>query len=203
MIAALFVQPKGHYPTMEGVDAWDKQRNAMLYRGPYSVVAHPPCARWSMLAAVVEATHGIKRGDDNGMFRFAVESVRRWGGVLEHPHASRAFRAYNIREPRKNQTGWTRNARGEWVTYVRQSNYGHRATKPTWLFYCGKNPPPDLDWRLSEGTAIVTTVGAGNSAGRKTGGDKVLGKDEAMDSPIEFANLLVDMARNCGGPPGR
>lgn len=197
-IAALFIQPKGHYPAMEGVDAWDKQRNAMLYRGPHSVVAHPPCARWSSLAAVVEATHGHKRGDDNGMFRFAVESVRRWGGILEHPHLSRAFLAYNLRVPVKNSEGWQRNGRGEWVTYVRQSNYGHRATKPTWLFYCGRKPPSDLDWRLTEGSAAVTALGAGNRMERD-----VLGADEAMDSPIAFAELLVDMARNCGGPPGR
>jgi hypothetical protein len=42
-IAALYVQTDGCYYNMEGVDPWDKKRDARLYKGPYPVVAHPPC----------------------------------------------------------------------------------------------------------------------------------------------------------------
>lgn len=52
MIAALFVEPKGCYSGLDGIDLWDEARDARLYDGPYSVVAHPPCSRWCQLASV-------------------------------------------------------------------------------------------------------------------------------------------------------
>lgn len=34
-VAALFVRGDSVYKAMTGVDAWDIERDAMLYRGPY------------------------------------------------------------------------------------------------------------------------------------------------------------------------
>jgi hypothetical protein len=48
-IAALFVDPKGAYAGLPDVDLWGEARDARLYDGPYSVVAHPPCQRWGKL----------------------------------------------------------------------------------------------------------------------------------------------------------
>ena len=55
MIAALFVDRRGCYSGLPDVDLWDESRDARLYKGPYPVVAHPPCARWCKLAGLVEA----------------------------------------------------------------------------------------------------------------------------------------------------
>ena len=90
MIAALYVDPKGAYANLPGVELWDKQRDARLYAGPHSVVAHPPCGRWCKLAALVEARYGHKRGEDGGCFAAALAAVRAFGGVLEHPAFSAA-----------------------------------------------------------------------------------------------------------------
>ena len=84
-IAALFVETNGAYFGLEGVDPWDKPRDAMKYAGPYPVIAHPECSRWSQLAYINQKRYGHKVGDDGGMFAFALDAVRRWGGVLEHP----------------------------------------------------------------------------------------------------------------------
>ena len=49
-VAALYVESDGPYAGLDGVDVWDEARDARTYAGPYPVVAHPPCARWSVAA---------------------------------------------------------------------------------------------------------------------------------------------------------
>jgi hypothetical protein len=46
VIAALYVEERGVYSGLEGVDVWGVSRDARRYAGPYPVVAHPPCERW-------------------------------------------------------------------------------------------------------------------------------------------------------------
>lgn len=99
MIAALYVEKGGAYSNLEGVDPWDEKRDARLYDGPWPVVAHPPCTRWCRLAGLVEARWGHKKGDDGGTFAAALASVRKWGGVLEHPAYSDAWAAYDLTPP--------------------------------------------------------------------------------------------------------
>ena len=83
MIAALFVLANGPYSEVPDVDLWDVERDARLYRGPYPVVAHPPCERWGRYWGGGPSVR-VKRklGDDNGCFVSALISVRRYGGVL-------------------------------------------------------------------------------------------------------------------------
>lgn len=97
MIAALFVDARGPYVGLPGVDPWPLRRDARLYAGPWPVVAHPPCARWCRLAKHVEHSelrrraarpllpgfdHGRSVGADGGTFGSALASVRAWGGGL-------------------------------------------------------------------------------------------------------------------------
>ena len=77
MIAALYVESGGAYFGLEGVDPWDRPRDAMRYDGPHPVVAHPPCSRWCRLAGLVEARWGHARGDDGGTFAHALACVQR------------------------------------------------------------------------------------------------------------------------------
>lgn len=58
MIAALYIDERGPYVGLPGVDAWGISRDARLYEGPWPVVAHPPCARWCRLAKLVESQGG-------------------------------------------------------------------------------------------------------------------------------------------------
>lgn len=78
MIAALYIDPRGPYPKMQGVECWDEKRDARLYAGPWPVVAHPPCERWGRWA-------GERLGDDGGCFAAALGAVRTWGGRARAP----------------------------------------------------------------------------------------------------------------------
>lgn len=157
MIAALFVQPGGAYFGLPDVDPWDEARDARRYAGPFPVVAHPPCGRWCRLAGFVEWRTGKKRGDDGGCFASALASVRRWGGVLEHPAYSLAWRAHGLLAP-PNGGGWVRDLEGGWTCYVEQGAYGCEARKPTWLYAFGV-VPPSLRWGFTDRRAAGKIVG--------------------------------------------
>lgn len=194
MIAALFVQTNGAYYGLPDVDPWPEERDARLYAGPWPVVAHPPCSRWCRLAGLVEARWGHKRGDDGGCFASALASVRRYGGVLEHPAYSDAFAAHGIPAPRPG--GWQRTLCGGWVCYVEQGRYGHPAKKATWLYAVTDRPPP-LDCRLfpdAMGGAIVSWCG--NHARASMVGRPRLGKKAASATPPAFRDLLLRIARS-------
>lgn len=152
MIAALFVETGGVYFNLPDVDAWDKARDARLYTGEAPVVAHPPCERWGSFwpGNPVMVSRGIrfKKGDDGGCFAAALAAVRRCGGVIEHPRGSHAWAHFGISRP-PNEGGWIV-TEGGWTCCVYQGHYGHRALKPTWLYYVGL-PPEDLRWGKPEG----------------------------------------------------
>ena len=182
MIAALFVEEGGAYYGLEDVDPWDEERDARLYPGPWPVVAHPPCQRWSKLAYVVQKTHGRRIGDDGGCFASALASVRRWGGVLEHPGPSAAWAAFRLRRPARS--GWRpADTHGGWVCQVEQGHYGHPCRKATWLYAVGTQRP-NLIWGPSSATQKVEWM-AGMSGDR----DK---------TPPAFRDVLLEIARSVG-----
>lgn len=191
-VAALFVQPDGCYAGMPDVDAWPESRDARTYAGPLPVVAHPPCQRWGRLGAVNFVRWGGEHnrpGNDAGCFASALESVRRWGGVLEHPADTVAWPTYHL--PRPASIGWTGGWQpGEWVCEVWQSAYGHKANKRTWLLYCGIAHPVEANWSRPRGTHQVGFQdGRGKAANKPT-----LTKREANATPAEFRDYLVALA---------
>lgn len=189
MIAALFVETDGCYFGLGGVDPWDEARDARKYAGPWPVVAHPPCGRWHQLSAVNHKRWGFRINDDEGCFSSALRSVRHWGGVLEHPAESRAFKHHGIPEPVSD--GWQLTIDGDWVTEVNQAAYGHRATKRTWLLYRGEAAPPLLDWRQVRGSHQIGLFDITLPQ---------LPKAERSATPEPFRNLLISMARSAQRP---
>jgi len=201
-VAALYVERGGAYWDLEDVDPWDEARDARLYAGPHPVVAHPPCERWGRYwsggpSAKVRRT----KGDDGGCFRAALEAVRRWGGVLEHPEASHAFAAHGLPAPRRSG-GWFI-APGGFVGCVEQGHYGHRARKATWLYVVGVYPP-SLIWgpargeRLDEGFHSKAERDAARAAGVRP--RKRLSARENLRTPVAFRDLLLSLARSASAP---
>lgn len=145
-IAALFVVSDGPYSNIEFIDPWDQQRDARKYSGPYPVIAHPPCERWGRYwSGGPSALVRRKLGDDQGCFKSALKSVREYGGILEHPEASHAFKKFGLPIPEWHG-GWTDpDEYGGRSCCVAQGNYGHLGRKMTWL-YARIRKYPELIW---------------------------------------------------------
>jgi hypothetical protein len=198
-IAALYVDPKGPYVGLPGVEVWDEVRDARLYAGPHPVVAHPPCSRWCRLAGLVEARWGHKRGDDGGCFAAALAAVRRCGGVLEHPAYSDAWSSFDLPNPPKGG-GWARGICGGWSCHVEQGHYGHLAKKATWLYAFGVSHLPALEWRRTpdrESKALVSWCGNRVAAGESR---PRIGKRVASATPPAFRDVLLEIARSARSP---
>lgn len=198
-VAALFVQSGGAYFGLPDVEPWDVRRNAMLYDGPHPVVAHPPCARWCRLAGLVEARWGHKRGEDGGLFASALASVRRWGGVLEHPAWSDAWGAFGLPVP-PIHGGWVGDLWGGWSCHVEQGRYGHPAKKATWLYAFGVPPRllPELRWGHdpdARSKALVSWCGNRVAVGEKR---PRVGKAAAAATPPGFRAVLIGIAEQAG-----
>jgi len=200
-IAALFVMTNGPYFGIEGVDPWDEERDARKYAGPHPVVAHRPCERWGRYwSGGPSAKVRRKLGDDDGCFAAALAAVRAYGGVLEHPEASHAFRQFGLRLPPK-KGGWVPSGSrvGEWVCCVEQGHYGHPARKATWLFAVGCERP-DLKWGPApKGVRIDEGFHSAEERRRavKTGICQRLSKRQRTVTPIPFRDLLISIARGC------
>lgn len=170
-VAALFVQPAGCYANLRGVDPWPESRDARTYAGPHPVVAHPPCATWGRYAHKAGG-----KGNDGGCFASALASVRRWGGILEHPSTSAAWAAFGLPRPWDPPDAW-----GGWSLTVLQHWWGHDALKPTLLYVCG-----------------VASVTVPPCAIRPTLRPlEHLSKVQRAASPPAFAAWMVDVARRC------
>jgi hypothetical protein len=202
-VAALYVEKGGCYFDLENVDPWDEARDAKSYDGPHPVVAHPPCQRWGKYWAgsplVINRTgKRLVKGDDAGCFAAALASVRRWGGIIEHPASSYAWKHFGLNAPMR--VGWTMaDWEGGWTCHVEQGQYGHWARKETWLYACHVELP-QLDW--GKGVTkldpeIVARIGFKKASklgtvSRRGGG----GNDkERSATPVAFRDLLLSIAR--------
>lgn len=225
MIAALFVEENGVYSGLPEVEVWGITRDARTYHGPWPCVLHPPCQRWGRYwhggpSAKVRQT----KGDDDGCFAAALAAVRRWGGVLEHPEASAAWRTFGLNAPPRSG-GWiVADFSGGWTCCVEQGHYGHRARKATWLYAHGVRLP-SLRWgpsakrvkldqgfhsaeerrrfrHLEKGTRAEVRAARNawlerysQETGKEWRCPERMSRRERLATPIPFRDLLLSIAR--------
>jgi hypothetical protein len=198
MIAALFVETGGCYFGLPDVDPWDITRDAREYPGHHPVVAHPPCERWGRYwSGGPSARVRRQKGDDNGCFAAALAAVRLWGGVLEHPEASHAWKHFGLSKPPRSG-GWiAADEMGGRTCCVEQGWYGHKARKLTWLYAIG-TALPDLKWGRAPGDFVRLNVGFHSAEERrraiKTGACQRLSKRQRAATPPEFRDVLLSIA---------
>jgi hypothetical protein len=194
-VAALYVDPRGPYPKMPGVECWDETRDARLYDGPHPVVAHPPCKNWSSLRHLATTNES-----DCGLIAFA--QVRKFGGVLEQPNGSRLFEAVAAPMPGRGRCADV----GETIE-VEQVAWGHVARKKTWLYFVGIDRYLVLAGVKTGGTVTHWCSGFRSSTHatpkryKQNGcavppGIKVCSAQQRRRTPPLFAEWLVSLARS-------
>jgi len=190
-VAALFVETGGCYFGLDGVDPWDQARDARFYRGPYPIVAHPPCQRWCQMAPVNQARYGHKIGDDGGIFESALRALILCGGVIEHPAFSLAWKAFDL--PRPDASGcWIRQS-GFSIAHVEQGHYGHPCRKATWLLAHEPVRLPELIRGKSKSVGWISTDRPRHELAAM--GIRHIQRKEARATPLPFRDLLLSMAR--------
>ena len=179
VVAALFVRNDSIYKTMPGVDAWDIKRDARKFCGDMPVIAHPPCRAWGQLRHMAKPRPGERE-----LALFAVEQVRKNGGVLEHPKKSTLWPVAGLPEPGGVDEF------GGWTLPINQNWWGHRAEKATRLYIVGCAPAeiPVMPMVLGEATHVI---------GRSSSGKPETTKAEREHTPHDLAVWLVDLASRC------
>jgi hypothetical protein len=201
MIAALYVETNGCYFGLPEVDPWDEPRDARLYDGPHPIVAHPPCQRWGRYwHGAPRKPHQYQLGEDGGCFASALEHVRRYGGVLEHPKDSHAWARFGLKKP-PSEGGWIiADDMNGWACCVWQGHYGHLSGKATWLYACGTELP-DLTWGPCEQRIHPRALELhGYEKARRIGMMAMVGgKDKTRirnATPEPFRDALLSIARS-------
>jgi hypothetical protein len=179
-VAALFVRADSVYKRMPGVDAWDIDRDARQWPGGCPVVAHPPCRAWGRLRQFAKP-----RFDEKALGPMAVDWVRVFGGVLEHPAESTLFAHCGMPRP-----GQFPDNCGGWTLAVDQFIFGHRAEKSTWLYVVGISPDelPDMPIRGGSPTHCIRPTKSYPRLPSVT-------KAEREHTPPALAEWLVELAR--------
>lgn len=180
-VAVLFARADSVYKTLPGCDVWDIERDALRWQGGAPVVAHPPCRAWGRLRQFAQPRDGEKE-----LALWAVDQVRRFGGVLEHPEGSTLWPAAGLPAVGK------RDEFGGWTLGIHQHEFGHRAEKATLLYIVGCLPAclPAMPLRLEEVTHCIRPT---KSYPRKPS----VTKAEREHTPHALAEWLIEVARRC------
>lgn len=203
MIAALYVDRLGIYPKLQGVDAWAlPERDARDYDGPYPVVAHPPCG------AYCQQRHNYKGNDADCAIR-ALEQVREFGGVLEHPAESKLWDDETLtkhigRFYMGGKYGFATDRFGGFTMRVDQVEWGHVCRKPTWLYLVRVDQSELRGGPYPDRKPTHWASGGRTKSSRRGSpvppGIKIPSAQQRRRTPPDFARYLVKLAASVTQP---
>ncbi len=185
-VVVLFAHSDSIYKTLEGCDVWDETRDAMTWDGECPIVAHPPCRTWGRLRHLASKAPA----HEHDMAIWAVEQVRRCGGVIEHPMGSTLFKECGL--PIHNGLP---DEHGGYTLEIDQYHWGHLARKRTWLYIVGTKQLPPMPRKNGRPTHVVASY----NHGKRDRSRPWLTQSQNEATPLAFAQWLVDAARMCQG----
>lgn len=182
-VAVLFAREDSIYKDLLGCDVYDKKRNALLFDKDYPVIAHPPCRAWGNLRRFAKPEPGEK-----ALALFAVDIIRKNGGILEHPRGSTLWKVKNLPRPGREKDKY-----GGYTIQVNQFWWGHRAAKATWLYIVGieKYDLPRIPLKFGEPSHVVAW------SRKRKGRRPHIGKAERERTPVDFAIWLCRAVEQC------
>ena len=129
------------------------------------------------------------REDEKALAPWAIEQIRKYGGVLEHPFNSKLWPTMGLPEQ------GSRDEFGGWTLVIHQHWFGHRAEKKTKLYIVGREPwdIPDMPMRLDEPTHVIGDVGRSSMGNKRP----EVSKAEREHTPPDLAVWLVELAKRC------
>jgi hypothetical protein len=153
MTSILFARQDSVYKAM-GLDVWDIDRDARKWPGGNPSICHPPCRAWGQLSHMANP-----REDEKELAIFSVNMIRQFGGVLEHPRASKLWKEMKL--PKGQQVDkW-----GGYTLCIDQHAFGHKARKRSLLYVVGvpRRELPPVPMRFE---AVEYVVGSSSSTRR-------------------------------------
>ena len=121
-IAVLCCSTNSIYKEIEGLDCYDKRRDARTYSGPSPVITHAPCRGWSAFTRSLAKPEAGERM----LAPFCINMVLRYGGVFEHPAFSTIYTKYLGIRPGETKGPFR-------CLEIDQYWFGFQTSKRTWL----------------------------------------------------------------------
>lgn len=177
-VVVLFARKDSIYKSL-GCDVWDIERDARMWLGGEPCICHPPCRAWGQLSHFAKP-----RPDEKQLAVFSIEMIRKHGGVLEHPRASKLWPYLGL--PLGNEV----DEYGGYSICVDQFAWGHKARKRSLLYICGveKRDLQPIPIRFDQIEYVVSS-----STRSRRGEVKEITKKEREATPEAFAKWLIQV----------
>lgn len=175
----LFTKDKSNYYKFN-VECYNKKRNATRYNGSDVVICHPPCPQWSQLRRFAKEDFEEKQ-----LALWALELVRKNGGILEHPQNSTLFTKIISLKPGQLDIY------GGQMLYVDLNWFGYPCKKKTGLYIVGLLPQNIPAYPISL-NAITHRIGSRSRNRNLT--KKELPKSRRDETPTLMCKWLLQVA---------
>ena len=137
------------------------------------MIAHPPCRHWSAFTAQQALQDGKEA--EMALAIWAVDQLREWGGVLEHPAHSRLWDRLGLPMPGSRSGDLA-------AVEVWQAWWGYPLRKRTWLLF-SKVDPAGLEYPFR--------LDGGNNRRKQ----QLMSRNQRKATCEPFARWLVDAVK--------
>lgn len=180
---AYFINNKSKYFRHDGFDPWTVDRDALKTESQAPAVYHPPCQQWGRLKRFARVNPIEKL-----LAIWALDRVRQFGGVLEHPRTSDLWKYVSVDATK----GYDEH--GGFLLSVNLHWFGYPAQKKTVLYIVGckrsELPPIPLNFN-----AVSKTIG------KRTPGMTEIQKTRRSETPGQMIEWFYDVLRIVNNQP--
>lgn len=174
---AYFINEKSNYFRHDGFDPWTVSRNALNARSNSPAVYHPPCQQWGRLKRFAKVNPIEKL-----LAVWALDRVRLFGGVLEHPRSSDLWKLVSDDAVK----GYDEH--GGFLLSVNLHWFGYPAQKKTVLYIvgCRRSELPQIPLNFNAVHKVV---------GKRTPGQTEIQRSKRSETPTQMVEWIYNVLR--------